>query len=100
MHSSKTYYHPESFIMVVITNIVLNNCTWTDFQITHRAIDIYGKYLAEPFEVPEGSNVNLTCQSSRAFEYCTWSHKDKEGHFERKRVRIIFISFVCNYLNE
>ena len=30
---------------------------------------------------PEGSNVNLTCQSSRAFEYCTWSHKDKECHF-------------------
>ena len=90
MYFSKTHYHPESFMMVVITNIAWNDCTWTDFQITNRAIDINGKYLVEPFKVPEGSNANLTCKSSRAFEYCTWSHKDKECHFEWKRVRIIF----------
>ena len=96
MYFSKTYYHPETFIIVVITNIAWNNCTWTDFQITHKAISIYEKYLVEPFEVLEGSNVNLTCQSSRAFEYCTWSHKDKECHFEWKRVNVIFHSFVCS----
>ena len=80
---------PNIFLFTLVTSIVGIRCSWTEFEIINQKISIDEKEINEPFKVEEGSNVNLTCQTSRAFEYCTWSHKDKECKFEWKQVRII-----------
>ena len=93
MHWFKMNCHlivPELFILVVIRNDICTRCSWTDFQIIKQTVSIHDKDLLEPFKVAEGSNVNFTCQTSRAFEYCTWRHMDKECKFEWKRVRLEF----------
>merc|ERR1712135_278344 len=73
------------FMFTLVTSIVGIRCSWTEFEIINQKISIDEKEINEPFKVEEGSNVNLTCQTSRAFEYCTWSHKDKECKFEWKQ---------------
>ena len=80
---------PNIFMFTLVISIVRIRCSWTEFEITNQNLSIDEKEINEPFKVEVGSNVNLTCQTSRSFEYCTWSHKDKECKFEWKQVRII-----------
>ena len=87
------YFHiivPDWFILVLIRNNMWTKCSWTDFRIIKQTVAVHEKEIVEPFQVAVGSNVNLTCQTSRAFEYCTWRHMDKECKFEWKRVRLEF----------
>ena len=46
-----------------------------------------------------GSNVNLSCQSSSAYRYCTWEHADKECSFEWTRVCNIPVNSIMYHLN-
>ena len=80
---------PNIFMLTLVTSIAVIRCSWTEFEIIKQKISIDEKEISHPSKVEVGSNVNLTCQTSRAFEYCTWSHKDKECKFEWKQVRII-----------
>ena len=83
------YATPNIFMLTLVTSIAVIRCSWTEFKIINQKISIDEKEISHPSKVEVGSNVNLTCQTSRAFEYCTWSHKDKECKFEWKQVRII-----------
>ena len=83
------YSTPNIFMLTLVTSIAVIRCSWTEFEIINQKISIDEKEISHPSKLEVGSNVNLTCQTSRAFEYCTWSHKDKECKFEWKQVRII-----------
>ena len=63
---------------------------WTDFEIVNNTMTVKGGHmrsLREADQVGVGDTMNLTCQASRAYEYCTWSHNGDECKFEWKRVR-------------
>jgi len=59
---------------------------WTDFRIIHQnvTVDDSKEFLEGPTGVNTSITANLTCQSSRAFEYCTWMHMGKTCKFEWK----------------
>ena len=63
---------------------------WTDFEIVNQTVTVEGadmKSSRQADQVGVGDTMNLTCQASRAYEYCTWSHNGGECKFEWKRVR-------------
>ena len=61
----------------------------TDFRIIHQNVTVEKSIenLGAPTNLNKSVTVNLTCQSSRAFEYCTWMHMGKACKFEWKWVR-------------
>ena len=80
------------FILVLINKNEnnLTMCWWTDFLIVNQNISVEDNQGTSPAnQVFVGSAVNMTCQSTRAYEYCTWRHHDKECKFEWIRVRYI-----------
>ena len=69
---------------------------WTDFRIIHQnvTVDDSKELLEGPTGVNTSITANLTCQSSRAFEYCTWMHMGKTCKFEWKWVRSFILKSI------
>ena len=67
-------------------NVIISS-RWTEFEIVKQNFHVEGNDAAlDGGQLKEGVNVTLTCQTSRAYEYCTWKHNNKECTFEWKRV--------------
>ena len=61
---------------------------WTDFVIMNQTMTVEEPTrTSQSNEAVVGDTINLACQATRAYEYCTWRHNGKECKFEWKRVR-------------
>ena len=83
----------QRFLTIVLTmdiDYLLISSIRTEFMIINQTVTAdclqCDGLQSDSNRILVGSNVNLSCQSSSAYRYCTWEHTDKECSFEWTRV--------------
>ena len=94
----------QRFLIIVLTmdiDYLLISSIRTEFMIINQTVTAdclqCDGLQSDSKRVLVGSNVNLSCQSSSAYRYCTWEHTDKECSFEWTRVWQIPVNSIIYY---
>ena len=98
-------------VFILANNNTFVSSTWTDFQIGNHTVTLDNNTgpldnveVRHNFNITNANNTNanitsfneskganLTCQSSKSFQFCTWKDNETECKFEWNRVIDIFL---------